>query len=505
MIVVIGSGLALALAAGYLSASPMPGALQAVVTMVVLLMLFLVVLVRATAGIMLFLCLIPFLGLARRVLLTVSPVPADPLLLVIPSFTFVLFLALTITYRQRAHALLRQSLTARLLALLLAVFVLQIANPLQGSLVVGLGGVLYYVAPLCWFFIGGVLLRPAQINGVITIFLIASSLAALYGLMQTYAGLPGYDLQWALNAANGYSALYVSAGSIRAFGPMSSASEYTVFIGTAFLACTTALIYRARIIYAVLAAILLLALLLESSRGALIISAITLLVMVTLRQRSRRLAVLLLAIILAAGAAAYALISPGTLDTGAGSGAMASLIAHDVNGLAHPFDSTYSTGSLHLQEILAGFARAIENPLGYGLGSTTQASAKFSGTALTAEIDIVDVFTAGGVLAGALYLIVLVRTLRAACSLTFHAREPRDAVVTAILLGSVSGTLAGGHYAFMPFIWLFMAYIDQRVLAYRAAGNQPGLLDPASLPGQRAGIAVGSRTLSAAYSRRLSP
>jgi hypothetical protein len=119
---------------------------------------------------------------------------------------------------------------------------------------------------------------------------------------------------------------------------------------------------------------------------------------------------------------------------------------------------------LHVQEIASGFARAFKNPWGFGLGSTTRASAKFAGNALTAEMDVVDVFIACGVLGGSLYLIVLWRTLRAACGLTFRQKHTWDVLVTAVILGSVTGTLAGGYYSFMPFMWLFIAHIDNRIL-----------------------------------------
>jgi hypothetical protein len=187
----------------------------------------------------------------------------------------------------------------------------------------------------------------------------------------------------------------------------------------------------------------------------------------------------LLVVILVTGIGAYAQLSGSTVETSASGGQVASLIAHNVNGLAHPFDSAYSTGALHVQEIVAGFARAFKNPWGYGLGSTTRASTKFSGNALTAEVDIVDVFIAGGVLSGCLYLIVLGRTLGAACRLTFRYKRTRDVLVTAVILGSVTGNLAGGYYALMPFMWLFIAYLDNRAIENCSVVKTAPILVPA--------------------------
>jgi hypothetical protein len=477
-VLLTGLGAVLAVVAGYLTIAGTPGALQSVVAVLVLLLLLLAMVMRVEVGITLFLCVIPFLGMFRRMLVAVSPVTADPLLLVIPIFSFLLFLGMTVSYREHFKAVVRESLTARLLLVLMAIFAAEIANPQQGGIAIGLGGAMYYLVPLSWFFIGKLLLTDPLLERVMKIFLVAGFVAGLYGLMQTYAGLPDYDLRWALHDATSYSALYVSGGTIRAFGPMSSAAEYTVFVGTAFLALMSVMLYRRRFQYLLPAAILLLALFLESSRGALIISIAVLLIMLTLQQRSLRVATMFLIVILVAGAGAYTQFSSSTLDTSASGGQVASLIAHNVNGLSHPFDSTYSTGTLHIQEVVAGLTRALKNPWGYGLGSTTQASTKFAGNVLTAEVDIVDVFIAGGVLSGLLYLIVLYRTLRAACSLTFHYKRTWDVLVTAVILGSVTGNLAGGYYALMPFMWLFIAYIDTQALEARPVMKKAPILLP---------------------------
>lgn len=308
-LLLVSFGLVLAITASFLIASPIDGAPQYLAATLSLLVLFLALLMRIGAGITLFLCVIPFLGMFRRIMLTLSPVSADPLLLVIPTFTFMLFLVITVSYRRHVRVVLRQSLTARLTLLLMAVFALQIANPLQGSIAVGLAGTIYYLVPLCWFFIGKVLVTPSLFGRALSIFLVVSCVSASYGLMQEYRGLPDYDLQWALHAASTYSALYVSVGSIRAFGPMSSAAEYTVFVGTAFLALAALLIYHAKHHHVLPAALLLLALFLESSRGALISSSVTVLVLVTLRQHSRRFAAMVLLVILVGGAVAYAQFS----------------------------------------------------------------------------------------------------------------------------------------------------------------------------------------------------
>jgi hypothetical protein len=50
-----------------------------------------------------------------------------------------------------------------------------------------------------------------------------------------------------------------------------------------------------------------------------------------------------------------------------------------------------------------------------------------------------------------------------------------------VVLGSVTGNLAGGYYALMPFMWLFIAYIDNRALEDRPAVKKAPILDPAML------------------------
>ena len=56
---------------------------------------------------------------------------------------------------------------------------------------------------------------------------------------------------------------------------------------------------------------------------------------------------------------------------------------------------------------MGAFETSFRNPLGFGPGATTLAASKFGGGALSAEVDIPNVFLSGGIIAGILYVSIL--------------------------------------------------------------------------------------------------
>ena len=81
-------------------------------------------------------------------------------------------------------------------------------------------------------------------------------------------------------------------------------------------------------------------------------------------------------------------------------------LAHQLGGLAHPFDERYSSAGLHSNMITTGFLEGIKNPLGHGLGSTTFAAQKFGtdNSGGSSELDFSDMFISLGLVGGLLYL-----------------------------------------------------------------------------------------------------
>src|SRR3954453_23779559 len=125
---------------GNLQVSPQIGNLQMVVAALLLLICLVTTLLRPTLGIVVVSAIVPFLGVLRLILYERSPVSFDALLLVVPLYSGLLLVAITVTHREELRIALRESLTTRLLLLLMGICALQVLNPLQGGLAVGAAG-----------------------------------------------------------------------------------------------------------------------------------------------------------------------------------------------------------------------------------------------------------------------------------------------------------------------------------------------------------------------------
>src|SRR5947209_4137473 len=88
-------------------------------------------------------------GMRRWLIPLLGWTPTDPLLLVCPAIVAVSVLNLVI--RHRLH---RDTRLARLIFWLLVIMAIQVVNPLQGGLSVGLAGILFTMIPVLWYYLG---------------------------------------------------------------------------------------------------------------------------------------------------------------------------------------------------------------------------------------------------------------------------------------------------------------------------------------------------------------
>ena len=86
--------------------------------------------------------------------------------------------------------------------------VLATLNPLQGRIAVGIGGLLFVLVPLLWYWVGRSLVDERLVVTVLRVFAVLSLAVAVYGLIQVYRGFPPWDKRWI--ATKGYTALYVA-------------------------------------------------------------------------------------------------------------------------------------------------------------------------------------------------------------------------------------------------------------------------------------------------------
>ncbi len=394
------------------------------------------------------------LGMIRRVVSEFSAITRfDPLLVVGPIALGILVLAAARSgvFSARTH-LSRSVLVLTVLILLGAV------NPLEGSLLSGIAGLLFVLVPTLGFWAG----RRLDDRAIEFVFKLVAALgvaAAAYGLVQTLVGFPTWDRLWIDEVRSTFTSLDVG-GVVRPFSSFSSEAEYASYLTVAIVIYVGAALRPRYLLLAVGAlAVLVPALVLESSRGAVLLVVVALGAMLGAWRR--------LPLVLAAGLGALLIVALGfglrsygpTSFSTSTSGA---LISHDVAGLADPLNPQKSTVGGHLSLIVSGVKSAFTNPLGKGIGSVTIASSTFGGVTARTEADPSDMAVALGLPGLVAYLAVCILGIR----LVYIAASSRRDLLSIVGLGVVVVTLFqwlnGGNYsvAFLP--WLVLGWTDRR-------------------------------------------
>jgi hypothetical protein len=391
------------------------------------------------------------LGAARRLLTEISPPGgSDVLLLVAPTGVFALLLA------ARARGAFRnRTRLANTVLVLGGLIVLGALNPLQGGLAVGLGGLLFLLVPLLWFWIGRALCDDVLLRNVFRLLVVLSVPAALYGIHQTFVGFPSWDEQWIRES--GYQALNVY-GVTRPFSSFSAASEYATFLAIGIV-ILVGLGLKMRFIAwtGVAIGLLAVAVFLQSGRGVVFVVALALALMAAARLR--------VSPVVAMGFGALGLLAVPYLTSqfapGSYRGEAAPLVQHQVEGLADPLSPETSTLQGHFDLVGLGIGNAFTSPLGVGTGAVTTAGTKFGGTSAGTETDPSNLSTAlglPGLLAYAVLLLVAFQRTYAVA-----ARGDRLALIAlGILTVTILQWFNGGQYAVAPIPWLVLGWLDGR-------------------------------------------
>jgi hypothetical protein len=408
---------------------------------------------------------LPFLALVRRLLLEFTPWKStDPLLLLAPA---VVILVLGRLYVLEGRELARGRI-AKLVLLLVLLSFLQVLNPRGGGVSAGAAALLFTAVPLCWFFVGRELGTSRSLHGLYTWIVVSATAIGVYGLIQTWDGLPSWDQMWVKQT--GYAALRIGYVT-RAFGTFSSAAEYASFLGIGIVvAIAFALAGRPYLLPAV--PLLAVAVFYESSRSILVTTVFASLAIVAARTGSFRRAALTLGVCLGAVALAF-VYGRGALQQTALT-SRDPLVSHQLGGLADPFNQNSSTLPSHLAMLQNGFRNGVLNPFGQGIASTTLAGQQLGSGSTSTEIDVSNVFVGYGTFGGLAYLAVVLLALR--CALR-QAVERRDAVSLAALglLITVFGQwLNGGYYAVSPLIWFSIGFLVASQLDRKGSSDEPG-------------------------------
>lgn len=402
-----------------------------------------------------------FLGDIRRLVSREAGIASqDPLLVVAPIVAGILFGRLLFERKIRPDTPL-----ATMVLVLLILMTLEIANPAQGGLMIGLAGAMFYIVPLLWFWIGRSLPTERVTRELVqVVFPIVAGVAAVLGLYQTFFGYLAFEGQWVREQiANGFAAMVINGSVLRAFSFFTSPGEYALFLAIGVVCCVAPLVVGRLRLVSLLIPLLAWAMFLASVRGAIVLSLLAVFSMVSLmgRDSQQMVARAFLAVIVGGGLVYFGLHR--IEDMGSVNTRLEVLTDHTVNGILNPGES--SAGG-HLQIAMWGIEKGLKNPLGEGLGATTMAAGRFGapGTGNSGngyENDVANMFASLGVLGGLLYTAVILYTLFVAFAVWRDRRTFTALVAFGILVSQLGYWTIGGHYALVAICWFLIGGVDR--------------------------------------------
>ncbi len=441
--------------------------------------LLMVTVQNKATGVILTLGYLTVLGDIRRMVAAYFGQPRLDLLLIVgPLVVFILALPLLLRLR------LKDRLSKAMLLFLL-VMILEMFNPQQGGITVGVTGALFYVVPVLWFWVGREIASPVVVGRLLynCVFPLAI-MAAVMGLCQTFIGFLPYQQTWIKLVAGSYHSLHVGA-SIRAFGLSVSPAEYATLLGCG-AAGTAAAYLGAKRLWIAAFPLLVLGVVLASGRTLVLKLILALAIVWTLR-KGKNLSTLVLVrlggftilglFMVFLAASRFSSSSAGATH-GKGS-AVQDALAHQAGGLAHPTDQKYSTAGTHGKMILDGLKQGFINPLGHGLGATTLAARQFGGDTTTAssEIDFTDMFISLGAVGGLLYLYIIFGTIGLAIRYVQQVPKEISLPVLAILATTLSTWLIAGQYSTSSMVLFLIG-----ALVHTESGNRTTVEDEVVKP-----------------------
>jgi len=350
---------------------------------------------------------------------------------------------------------------AKWVLLLMGIMALQIFNPRQGGLIVGIAGVMFLMVPVFWFWIGRTFANPAFMRTLLyKVVIPLSILAALMGLYQIFYGYLPYQMTW-YNIA-GYLGIGTPESGLAPISFFASGTEHNNFLIVGIVLLWAAGLQKNRAAF-LLIPLLLITVVIAGSRGPVAKVLFMMVGLWAIMGNAKATWIFRGSIaLLIAGAGLYWSLSQATQ--------MSSLdprVQGALNRQAQEFvraprgQEDYSSAANHLGMMIQGYTSIVRYPLGTGLGATSKAAGKFGGHGYSSETDLGDSFLALGVPGGIIYHIIVALIILSGFKFWLRTRS----LLALALLGVLGVTflmwLGGGQYGVSPIIWLCIGALDR--------------------------------------------
>jgi hypothetical protein len=421
----------------------------------------------------------PVRGFLRRAqYLFVGYSAQEPIHLVSPIVTLIAGMVLL-----RKHRLTQLWATplAGWVTALAAILFLEIFNPLQGGLYVGLTGALFVLVPVVWFYFGQVA-SDKFIHKALRVVVVLGILCSLYGIYQLMFGYPRFEQYWIENT-DFYNSIAVGHVT-RAVATFSNAEEwgrYTQLGGIISLGLAlSAKELKARIGWLFATAASLGAVLISGQRTAVFGFTLGVMALLMLSARTPRVAILRVAAVLLPLVLLFVLVKAPTDDdvwSKDEDERVSAVLSHTQRGTLKPAEED------SLQIRLENWGYLITSvipyrPLGAGIGAGSLEDARENRDSELPPIDnfVLVMAISCGIPGALLFVWILVRATHLSLR-SVRAADTDDrnrtanliaaAIMPPLILNSVFG-LTFSIYSVAPLAWLLIGWISAQAARRRA-------------------------------------
>ncbi len=456
--------LLLCLVTGYLLIDPT--SFRLVIIALVGFLLFALTVSNARRGIIAILIFLPFMAFLRRAIYFVSPYAKfDPIHLLVPLLTFFMFVGMLVFARETLSQAFRSNSLAKYVGVLLGLFVLQIFNPLQGGLLVGLGGAFYYVFPMVWFFFALCYANNQLIHRLMITIVIIGVVAGAYGLCQMVFGFLPFEKYWI--ETGGFASLRVGR-FIRAFSTFSSPEEYSRYLEVAGVIALGYFLKRKSLAWSLIFLFIAISTIMTAVRSSVFGLAFSILILLVLwKAKDIRRVFIRLALLITAFLVIMAFVPLPVSQVNYQSQSIFSTMAgHTARGFFNPVGESTFQSRLDLWKYL--FTDIIpRSPFGYGLGSTSIAAQKFGGWGVGTEGYIFALFVNSGAPGGLLFLVISFVALKKGTILSIELKDNKELAppILAIIAGLTLNNIFGNSfilYSVAPIGWFLIGWIAKQ-------------------------------------------
>lgn len=424
------------------------------------------------AGLLAIMLFEPLRGFLRRAqFIFVEYTNTDPIHLITPLVTL---LAFAILLWLRRGQLFRQTKLALPVTILAGVFLLQVFNPWQGALFVGMSGALFILIPVAWFYFGQSV-QTSFLVAAMRLIVVMGLICSLHGLYQLIFGYPEFENYW-IKHTDHYESIAVGHVT-RALATFNSAEEWGRYVQYgALIAFGFALgTKRAmpRLLWLLAGTALFGVLLITGQRTAIFGLLLGLGTLILIAAESWRKALGRAALIALAGVIVLAVVKPPSSEDmwkRDSDDKVGTMLSHTARGTLQPGQENSLQERFRIWNRLA--TKVIPaNPLGTGLGAGTVAAARYANPEETLyPIDsFIAILIVGCSLPTAiLFLWILghafllaIRIFKRALPETPEAtvRRIAAAILAMLILNSFFG-LTFSIYSAAPIAWLVIGWIS---------------------------------------------